>query len=100
MDDAPAHENDVMGAPRIGGSQMTYFDELAKGSDAHKAERRGNTLRIFPFDETSPAGFVAFQPVYHEAREQAAAMGATHVIWTSVAGGYSPYATGKAYICK
>ena len=50
---------------------MTYFDELAKGSDAHKAERGANSLRISPLDETTPASFVAFQPVYHKAREQA-----------------------------
>lgn len=35
----------------------------------------------------------------NEALEQAAALGATHVTFTNVAGGYSPYATGKAYRC-
>lgn len=46
------------------------------------------------------AASAGMQNAKNEAREQAAEMGATHIIWTGVAGGYSPYATGKAYICK
>jgi hypothetical protein len=34
-----------------------------------------------------------------EAKEKAAQMGATHVVWHTVSGGYSPYATGRAYSC-
>ena len=33
------------------------------------------------------------------ARERAASLGASHIVWTSVTGGYSPYATGRAYVC-
>ena len=40
------------------------------------------------------------QNAKNEGLEQAAAMGATHVIWVNIAGGYSPYANGKAYKCK
>lgn len=35
-----------------------------------------------------------------EAREKAAQMGATHVVWQTVAGGYSPYAIGRVYSCS
>jgi len=46
------------------------------------------------------AASAGMQNAKNEGREQAATMGATHVIWTGVAGGYSPYATGKAYSCE
>lgn len=46
------------------------------------------------------AASAGMQNAKNEAREEAAVMGATHIVWTSVAGGYSPYATGKAYLCK
>jgi hypothetical protein len=46
------------------------------------------------------AASAGMQNAKNEAREMAAEMGATHVIWTGVAGGYSPFATGKAYMCK
>jgi len=36
----------------------------------------------------------------NEAREKAASKGATHIVWTNVAGGYSPYVSGTAYRCK
>jgi hypothetical protein len=36
----------------------------------------------------------------NEAQEQAAELGATHVVWSNVSGGYSPYATGRAYRCE
>jgi len=34
-----------------------------------------------------------------EAREQAADSGATHIVWTSVQGGYAPNVAGSAYNC-
>jgi len=34
-----------------------------------------------------------------EAREKAAKRGATHIVWNSIAGGYAPYVSGKAYKC-
>jgi hypothetical protein len=40
------------------------------------------------------------QNAKNEGLEQAAAMGATHVVWVNIADGYSPYANGKAYKCK
>ena len=36
----------------------------------------------------------------NEAREKAAKLGATNVVWESVSGGYSPYASGRAYACS
>ncbi len=36
----------------------------------------------------------------NEALEQATKLGATHVVWKQVSGGYSPYVNGRAYCCK
>lgn len=35
----------------------------------------------------------------NEAKESAAKLGATHIVWNTVAGGYAPYVSGKAYKC-
>ena len=35
-----------------------------------------------------------------EALERASQLGATHIVWTNIAGGYAPYATAKAYRCS
>ncbi len=43
---------------------------------------------------------VAMQNAKNEALEKAAKLGATHVIWNNITGGYSPYVSGKAYYCK
>ena len=40
------------------------------------------------------------QNARNEAMEQAAQLGATNIVWTNIAGGFSPYATGRAYRCK
>lgn len=34
-----------------------------------------------------------------EAKESAAKMGATHIVWSNIAGGFTPSAFGKAYKC-
>lgn len=36
----------------------------------------------------------------NQATERAAAMGATHILFTNVSGGYSPSAQGRAYRCE
>ena len=36
----------------------------------------------------------------NEAQERAARLGATHLVWIAVAGGYSPSASAYAYDCK
>lgn len=36
----------------------------------------------------------------NEARAQAAKLGATHIVWLSVMGGYSPNVSGNAYKCR
>ena len=46
------------------------------------------------------AASTGMQNAKNEALEQAASAGATHIVWTNVAGGYSPFATGKAYRCN
>ncbi len=35
----------------------------------------------------------------NEARENAARLGATHILWNNITGGYSPFVSGKAYRC-
>jgi hypothetical protein len=34
-----------------------------------------------------------------EAKEGAAKLGATHIVWSNIVGGYAPSAFGKAYKC-
>lgn len=34
------------------------------------------------------------------ARRQAQALGATHIVWRSIEGGYAPSASGRAYDCR
>jgi hypothetical protein len=46
------------------------------------------------------AASTGIQNAKNEAREQAVTLGATHIVWTNVAGGYSPYVSGRAYRCK
>ena len=46
------------------------------------------------------AASVGIENAKNEAREKAASMGATHIVWEGVTGGYSPYVSGKAYLCK
>ncbi len=46
------------------------------------------------------AASVGIQNAKNEARENAVALGATHVLWTNISGGYSPYVSGRAYRCK
>ena len=36
----------------------------------------------------------------NEAREKAASMSATHIVWHGVSGGTCPSVSGKAYLCK
>lgn len=45
------------------------------------------------------AASVGIQNAKNEAKEQAASLKATHVVWSNVEGGYSPSVSGKAYIC-
>jgi len=48
----------------------------------------------------SLAASTGMQNARNEAREKAAKMGATHIVWANVEGGYSPSAFGKAYRCE
>ncbi|MBY5969125.1 DUF4156 domain-containing protein [Halomonas sp. DP5Y7-2] len=36
----------------------------------------------------------------NEAQEEAAKLGATHIVWMNISGGYSPFAIGRAYDCS
>jgi hypothetical protein len=46
------------------------------------------------------AASTGIQNAKNEAIEKAAALGATHIVWTNISGGYSPFVSGRAYICK
>lgn len=46
------------------------------------------------------AASTGIQNAKNEAVEKAAALGATHILWTNISGGYSPYVSGCAYRCK
>lgn len=46
------------------------------------------------------AASTGMQNAKNQATEKAASMGATHIVITSVTGGYSPAAQGRAYRCK
>ena len=46
------------------------------------------------------AASTGIQNAKNEAIESAAALGATHIIWTNIAGGYSPNVSGRAYTFK
>ena len=36
----------------------------------------------------------------NQASERAAELGATHIVWNQIMGGYSPSVSGKAYLCE
>jgi len=46
------------------------------------------------------AASTGIQNAKNEAREQATSMGATHIVWNNISGGYSPYVSGKSYRCE
>ena len=46
------------------------------------------------------AASVGTKNAQNEARDQAAGLGATHVVWSALAGGWSPSVSGKAYRCN
>ncbi len=80
------------------------------------AERQGVSIReadeamvegceyLGDVDGTSGWGNIAastgIENAKKEAMQKAAALGATHVVWRQVSGGYSPYVSGRAYRCK
>jgi hypothetical protein len=70
-------------------------------ADLHMVE---NCKYIGSFVGTSGTGNLAqaigITNAKNEVREKAALNGATHVMWTEVIGGYSPYVNGRAYICN
>jgi len=46
------------------------------------------------------AASTGIQNAKNEGMEMAARLGASHVVWTTVTGGYSPFVSGRAYLCK
>ena len=46
------------------------------------------------------AASTGMQNARNSAQEAAAGKGATHIVWVNVAGGFSPYAVGRAYRCQ
>jgi hypothetical protein len=43
---------------------------------------------------------VGIENAKNEAREKAASMEATHLVWAGMAGGKNPYVNARAYLCK
>lgn len=76
-------------AARIMDADMKITENCQFVGDVHGSSGWGNL-----------AASTGMENAKNEAREKAAAMGATHIVWTGMAGGYSPYANGKAYLCK
>lgn len=46
------------------------------------------------------AASAGMQNARNEAQEKAAQIGATHIVWMNIAGGFSPFAVGRAYKCS
>lgn len=45
------------------------------------------------------AASVGMENAKNEAIERASELGGTHIVWNQIAGGYSPFVSGKAYYC-
>jgi len=76
-------------ATRIVDADAKMVDACTYVGDVHGSSGRGNL-----------AASAGIQNAKNEATEKAAALGATHILWTNVSGGYSPYVSGRAYRCK
>ena len=76
-------------AARVIDADMKMTDKCQFLGDVHGSSGWGNL-----------AASVGIENAKNEAKEKAASMGATHIVWTGMAGGYSPYVSGKAYVCK
>lgn len=46
------------------------------------------------------AASVGMENAKNEAWERASELGATHIVWNQIMGGYSPSVSGKAYLCE
>jgi len=76
-------------AARVKDADMKMTDNCQFLGDVYGSSGWGNI-----------AASMGIENAKNEAREKAATMGASHIIWTSTTGGYSPYVSGKAYLCK
>jgi len=85
------------------GCETTPSTEAAKVSDAD--EKAVVDCRFVGEVQGSSgwgnlAASTGMENAKNEAREKAAKLGATNVVWQSISGGYSPYASGRAYACN
>ena len=46
------------------------------------------------------AASVGMDNAKNEAWEKSSELGATHIVWNQIMGGYSPSVSGKAYLCE
>ena len=76
-------------ATRILDADAKMVDGCTYVGDVHGSSGWGNL-----------AASTGIQNAKNEAAEKAAALGATHILWTNVSGGYSPYVSRRAYMCK
>lgn len=81
-------------------TKLSYQASLIQDADLHQIS---NCKYLGDVDGTSGFGNLAastgINNAKNEAREKAANINATHIIWTTVSGGYSPFVSGKAYQC-
>ena len=77
-----------VGASRIREADSTTVSGCKYLGDVHGSSGWGNL-----------AASVGMENAKNEAWERASELGATHIVWNQISGGYSPYVSGKAYYC-
>ncbi|MBC8107824.1 MAG: hypothetical protein H7Z14_14645 [Anaerolineae bacterium] len=90
----------MIGAFVFAGCAMPISSSATQVRDADESIGAGWTY-LGDVDGTSGWGNLAAstgaENANREAREKVAKLGATHVVWRQVAGGYSPSVSGRAY---
>jgi len=76
-------------AARVKDADMRMVENCQYVGEVHGSSGWGNL-----------AASTGIENAKNETREKVAAMGASHVVWAGISGGYSPYVSGKAYLCK
>jgi len=79
--------------PSVEAAKVADADERSVGDCRFVGEVQGSS------GWGNVAASTGMENAKNEARAKAAKLGATNIVWHSVSGGYSPYATGRAYAC-
>ena len=75
-------------------SRVLDADEKMVGSCTFLAQVQGSS------GWGNAAASVGMENARTEAREKAAKLGASHIVWAAISGGYAPYVSGRAYKCS